>query len=78
MIESSPGVFRLKGVYVMRGYRGRGIGRALSLFALDWAISQGAKRLEAFSVNPSFYEAMGWERHEEIRNGVVRVSTEVG
>lgn len=70
-VEGSWKYARLDDIYVLPGYRRRGVGRALFLAVEQWAGEQGALRLDlhVFSFNKSalaLYEAMGMAPREQI------------
>jgi GNAT superfamily N-acetyltransferase len=65
---------RIKGIYVVPGMRGRGIGSQMTERLIQFAVRQGATQLEAFALNPAWYEARGWTKtDQQLRSGAWRV-----
>ena len=68
-----PDRVRIKGVFVHMEWRGQGIGSAMTeeLFAI--CTRRGARMIQAFAWNPSFYTDRGFERIGQRENGAVEV-----
>lgn len=65
---------RVKGVYVHPEWRGQGIGAAMTDALLRIAEAAPEGRIEVLAYNPSFYEARGFERAGQLRNGAWRLT----
>lgn len=77
LLEISPAQARVKGVYVVPEERGMGKGTAMTLELFEIAALMGYRKLEAFALNPGFYEAAGWKRtHVKLRSGAWKVVNE--
>ena len=67
---------RVKGIYVLPEFRGGGLGTRMTQKIIEAARAAGAKTLEAFALNPAFYEALGWRRTDvRLRSGAWKVVT---
>ena len=73
LLELSPRRMRLRGAYVAPEWRGQGIGTRLALGRIEVAERLGFVELETISVNPPFFERLGFRRVREIRPGSWRM-----
>lgn len=65
---------RLKGIYVFPEERGQGKGTQLTKGLIDIATIHGAMFLQAYALNPKFYESLGWRRTQtQLRSGAWKV-----
>ena len=67
-------VARVKGIYIFPEERGLGHGGRMTEAIFEEALNSGVGRLEAFALNPSFYEQRGWRRTAtQLRSGAWKV-----
>ena len=65
--EYSPSLAELTSVAVAHGAHGRGLGRLVVAQVERLALSRGHASLFAHTVNPAFFDAIGYERAERSR-----------
>lgn len=68
------GKARIKGVFVLKEYRGLGVGTELADELERQAVKAGAAEIEVYAHNPAFYEGRGYEKAGSNQFGVTRLS----
>lgn len=64
--------YRIKGVYVPRHFRGRGIGERLTQFLFD-KCDERCAGIEVYAYNESFYTGHGFRKFGVLPNGAVKL-----
>lgn len=71
LIKTSTG-YRIKGVYVVSDYRGKGHGATLTKHLMTLCEARCAD-IEVFAYNAPFYESQGFKRFGVLPNGAVKL-----
>ena len=69
VIRKSDNGFRLKGAFTPKAHRGKGYGLALIEMWINYARSNFAPYIEAFTVRPDWYLRNGFEEYGAKPNG---------
>lgn len=64
--------YRIKGVYVEKEHRSKGIGEQITLYLMAQCDARCAT-IDVFAYNPAFYERHGFRRYGVLPNGAVKL-----
>lgn len=65
--------YRIKGVWCDSKYRGRGYGKCLTDYLIEWCSNQLASHIEVYAYNASFYESRGFKAYGKLTNGATKL-----